>query len=121
MKKAGKDYDLSKENLLNDLSNFQGKYHTDKIVYVNDRTIDGDRYAIIALNWKWEHRIYPRLAIRWFHGMYGFPHNGSNASWLIIPASLNEGILNVLGEKGVPVAEIQKISAFLSGPKKNLP
>ena len=114
MKNAGEDFDLTKEHLLRELSNTRGKYCTDKILYVNDCS-DGDRYAVIALKWKWENQIYPRLAIRWFHGNYGFPHNGENASWFIIPAAFNEHVLKMVRGKGVDFNEIENIRAFLSG------
>lgn len=113
MKNAGEDFDLTKEHLLRELSNTRGKYCTDKILYVNDGH-DGDRYAVIALKWRWEKQIYPRLAIRWFHGDYGFPHNGGNASWFIIPPSFNDYVLEMLQEKGVDSNKIKSIKAFLS-------
>ena len=112
MKNAGKEFDLTKETLLRELSNTRGKYHTDKIFYVSNG-LDGDRYAVIALKWKWNNRIYPRLAIRWFHGDYGFPHNGENASWFIIPASFNEFVLKMAQQEGVDSNEIESVRAFL--------
>ena len=113
MKNAGENFNLNKEALLSELSNLNGKYHSDKVLYVSDGS-DGDRYAIIALNWQWEENIYPRLAIRWFHGKYGFPHNGQNASWFIIPPSFNDYVLEMLQEKGMDSNKIDSIKAFLS-------
>ncbi|WP_295058032.1 hypothetical protein [uncultured Fibrobacter sp.] len=113
MNNAGEKFKLTKETLLRELSNSKGKYRTDKIRYVSDG-LDGDRYVVIALKWKWENRIYPRLAIRWFHGDYGFPHNGENASWFIIPAAFNEYVLKMVGEKGVNCNKIENIRAFLA-------
>lgn len=113
MKNAGESFNLNKETLLSELSNLNGKYYSDKVLYVNDGS-DGDRYAIIALNWQWEENIYPRLAIRWFHGKYGFPHNGQNASWFIIPPSFNDYVLEMLESKKFSPAEIKKIRDFLT-------
>jgi hypothetical protein len=51
-----------------------------------------DRWAIVALDWDKE----PRLWIRWFWGGGGTPFSSANPIWLIIPPLLSNSILNGL-------------------------
>ncbi|KQS93013.1 hypothetical protein [Chryseobacterium sp. Leaf394] len=59
-----------------------------KVVYKN---ID-ERWVIVAMDWELE----PRLAIRWFWGNGGNPFSSGNPTWLVIPSSLSNSILNGL-------------------------
>ena len=67
-----------------------------------------DRWAIVALDWDGK----PRLGIRWFWGGGGNPFSSAHPTWLIIPSSLSNSILN-----GLPLdfGFRKKIEDFLSG------
>lgn len=59
-----------------------------RVVYKNTE----ERWVIIALDWDGE----PRLGIRWFWGNGGNPFSSGNPTWLVIPNSLSNSILNGL-------------------------
>lgn len=74
------------------------------VVYKNTT----ERWAIVALDWYNE----PRLGIRWFWGSGGNPFSSAHPTWLIIPSSLTNSILN-----GLPLNFdfMKKLEKFLSG------
>lgn len=51
-----------------------------------------ERWAIVALDWDGD----PRLGLRWFWDAVGNPSSRGNGTWLIIPPSLTNSILNGL-------------------------
>ncbi|WP_374363082.1 hypothetical protein [Cloacibacterium sp.] len=67
-----------------------------------------ERWAIVAMDWDQE----PRLAIRWFWGNGGNPFSSGNPTWLVIPSSLANSVLN-----GLPLdfKFYSKIVDFLAG------
>ena len=109
MKNAGENFELTTENLRKELS--CGKFKTDKIIYVGPE-LDDERFAIIALTWDGK----PRLAIRWFYNKLGFPYNNEdgngNASWFIVPPSMNEAIISDI-EKKIASYHLKEIKSFL--------
>ena len=51
-----------------------------------------DRWAIVALTWDGN----PTLGIRWFWGEKGNPTSTGYPTWLIIPSTLHNAVLNGL-------------------------
>ncbi|MEI7664199.1 MAG: hypothetical protein WCK34_18475 [Bacteroidota bacterium] len=75
-----------------------------KVVFKNIK----ERWAIVAMDWDDE----PRLGIRWFWGGGGNPFSSAYPTWLVIPTSLINSILN-----GLPLKFTfrKKIEDYLSG------
>ncbi|RYX87838.1 hypothetical protein EON73_00385 [bacterium] len=75
-----------------------------KVVYKNVE----EKWAIVAMDWDGK----PRLGMRWFWGNGGNPFSSGNPTWLVIPSSLSNSILN-----GLPLdfTFYSKVVEFLAG------
>lgn len=102
---AGENFDLTNDNNILSLNSPKasvgGPY---RIVYKNLE----ERWVIVAMDWNEE----PRLAMRWFWGNGGNPFSSGNPTWLVIPSSLSNSILN-----GLPLNFMfySRIVDFLAG------
>lgn len=102
---AGENFDLTNDNNILSLNSPKasvgGPY---RIVYKNLE----ERWVIVAMDWNEE----PRLAMRWFWGNGGNPFSSGNPTWLVIPSSLSNSILN-----GLPLDFMfySRIVDFLAG------
>lgn len=105
--KAGVAYHLTTTEILKICSpkkDISGPYF---VIYI-DIT---DRWAIVALDHKGEHR----LGIRWFWDSCGTPQSRGHSIWFIIPESLNNSILSTLG---LTQNILDAINDFLNGKIK---
>ena len=86
---AGETFNLTDDNAILELNSpknsIDGPY---KVVY---RDVI-ERWVIVALDWHGK----PSLAMRWFWGNGGNPFSSGNPTWLIVPSSLVQSILNGL-------------------------
>ncbi|MFD2034492.1 hypothetical protein ACFSKL_06800 [Belliella marina] len=86
---SGKNLDLKNDNNILSINSpktsIGGPY---KVVYKDLN----ERWAIVAMDWNRE----PCLGMRWFWGNGGNPFSSGNPTWLVIPNSLSNSILNGL-------------------------
>ncbi|MCA9656320.1 MAG: hypothetical protein KC501_40820 [Myxococcales bacterium] len=75
-----------------------------------------ERWAIVAMGWKIEGRMEPRLGIRWFWGSLGNPQSSGYSTWLVIPPMLSRPILLGLPST-VTVWNLRLVQDFLDGRK----
>ena len=107
--RGGEKYPLDDEAILRIRSprEFLGGPHV--VLYVAG---DPERWALVAIDWKVNGVMVPRLGMRWFHGRLGNPQSSGFSTWLVVPCLLERGILLSL-PNSVPWWRVKLVQEFL--------
>jgi hypothetical protein len=105
IKNGGYGFDLANDSDILSINSPQKNVGGPYVVVHKDMQ---ERWVIVAMDWDKK----PVLGMRWFWGDGGNPRSTTYSTWLVIPSSLNTGILSSLS-LGQDLKS--KVEDFLSG------
>jgi len=92
VKFAGEHFDLNDNQRILTINSPQSKIKERMHVVVHKNM--EERWVIVALDYSDNDSGNPRLGLRWFWDTLGYPNTMQYATWIILPVSLSEALLN---------------------------